>query len=90
MAKADEEFFERSRKLSPKFPSVTEAVERRRRWWENVLARLLLLMLVLGAVYSLWTHDVRGWITAGIAFICFVGVVVVACARAHGANRVVP
>lgn len=81
---ADRSFFEQSRKLSPKFPSAIDAIERRRRRQENVAARILLgLTLAFGIGAPFAEHP--GFM-AGAAGACLFGFGVIcftAGSRAH-------
>jgi hypothetical protein len=77
------------RKLSPKFPSIAEAQERRRKLHEAVAARTLLAMLPLGVIVSVWNSF--GWAMAGVGVAGFIVTCFVAgnrqCTRSGGGNR---
>lgn len=58
------------RKLSPKFPPIADALERRQRFREAFVARAQLLTGAAGLIYSHW--DSFGYVIAGFGFVGFV------------------
>lgn len=63
----DQEFFERARKNSPRFPTVEEARERRRLLREKIIARTSILGMFAGSAYSFWSS--AGFAVAGLSFV---------------------
>ena len=80
--KADQAFFEQSRKLSPKFPDALTYLERRQRDRENFAARFLLWFLAPAGLITLF-WSTFGWVMFGAGILGFVIVCYVAGARAH-------
>jgi len=70
------------RKLSPRFPTIAEATERRTALRETIIARTLLGLTVGGLIYSVW--DRSGFGLAGASFVGFVITCFVAGNRRHG------
>lgn len=63
----DQEFFERARKNSPRFPTVEEARERRHQLREKIVARGYILGMLAGSIYSFWSSV--GFAVAGLSFV---------------------
>lgn len=81
---ADREFLEKSRKLSPQFPSLEAAREKRRRRIENIAARVLGVLAVgflLLAIFSPTLYRAGYAISSSVCFAALVGVGVAACNR---------
>jgi hypothetical protein len=74
------------RKLSPKFPSIVEALERRQRLRETVAARSLLAFTVVGLVYGFGWGEGFGFIIAGFSFFGFLTTCFVAGNRLYKRN----
>jgi Flp pilus assembly protein TadB len=55
--KADQEFFAKARKLSPRYPSADELAERRHKAREGFVARSGLVVFALGLVVALVNRD---------------------------------
>lgn len=79
---ADEKFFERNRKLSPAFPDILTACERRQRDRENFTARFLLWFIApAGLLTLIWSSF--GWAVFGFGIVGFIVTCFVASSRAH-------
>jgi membrane protein YdbS with pleckstrin-like domain len=71
--KADQEFFEQARKLSPKFPDVATQLERRRCQREAIVARVFLAMMFASLVLAIFTDDtVWNLIDAAVFLVGFI------------------
>lgn len=81
---ADQEFFARKRKLSPKFPDVATMLLRRQKRREELAARIL---LVLGIIFLIAVpfadHPVFMALASGMFFLGFLCTCLVAGNRAH-------
>lgn len=77
-----DEIMAAQRRLSPKFPDILTAYQRRQRDRENLAARILLWGFVPGGLITLpWSSF--GWVVAGFGLVGFISTCLVAGARAH-------
>lgn len=70
--RADEEFFTAKRKISPRFPDVAEALERRRCLRETIAARTMIATGVAGGLYALITGETFGLVVLGFSIVGFI------------------
>lgn len=81
---ADREFFERSRKLSPKFPDVASVLVRRQMHREMLTARILLFGMAASILWSiLGDSPMPGAVSFAFCAAGFIAVCLVAGNRAH-------
>lgn len=78
---ADNKFLAEARPRSPVFPSIAEALERRRRQRENIAARVLFVSGVFSVVYAMVERDPFGWVAAGFCMVGFIVTCFVAMSR---------
>lgn len=70
------------RRLSPKFPDILTAAQRRQRDRENFTARFFLWVMVPAGLITLaWSSF--GWAVAGVGFVGFIATCLVAGSRAN-------
>ena len=69
--RADQEFLETARPRSPKFPSIGEALERRRQLRETIAARAMLIFAGLGLLYAFFWSSF-GWVIFGFNLVGFI------------------
>ena len=70
LRKTVDEITAAQRKLSPRFPTIAEALEKRRQARETIAARTLLAIVPFGVIVSVWNSF--GWIMAGVGFVGFI------------------
>ena len=80
--RADLKFFEQSRKLSPVFPSVADALDRRQCLRETIAARTFMVGIGLGLASAIWTPF--GFPLAMLSVIGFVITATIAGNRCRG------
>jgi hypothetical protein len=66
--KADQEFFIAKRKLSPVFPSAIDVDERRKRLFEAIVARTLLVLSAASVIIAPFSHDWQWYLGDAIGF----------------------
>lgn len=84
--KADQRFFEQSRKLSPKFPDVATELERRRLHREKIAARVLLWGFVPVGLIDAAVHSPFGWAIAATGLLGFITICVISGSRLTNQN----